>query len=137
MRSVFLRLVLAAQGLYFVGTGMWAILDLRSFLLATSYVADPFKTHTNAILFTAIGFCLIYASYHSDNLYPAAMLGIFVSAGTAAADYVYLPRIGDPLAFRVDLMLQSFFGITYWIWLVVRERIARKRRNAHADKKQS
>lgn len=94
-----LRLILALQGLYYVMTGVWPFLHLRSFLWVVGPKLDRFQLSVTSALIVAIGASLLAAAVRSRPSASAAVLSI-----------------ASALAFiAVDLRFRSILRAPYWV----------------------
>lgn len=94
-----LRLILGGQGVYYVLTGLWPFLHLRSFTWVVGPKPDLFQLSVTSALIVAIGVALFAAAVRQRPSASAAVLSI------AAA-----------LAFIVvDLRFRSLLRAPYWV----------------------
>jgi hypothetical protein len=118
-----LRAAIYLQAGFYLITALWSFLNLDTFLRATGYEADPFKTHSNAVLFAVIGGFMLFASFRNEWLWPVAGVGFSAALGLAIVEFYYLPRIGNPLGFWFDFVVEGVFVLVYiFEWLMNRAR---------------
>lgn len=75
------RAVPLAQGAYYVGTGVWPLVSMRSFQGVTGPKMDTWLVNTVGVLVTAIGASLLVSARRRRPTPEAAILG----AGSALA----------------------------------------------------
>jgi hypothetical protein len=77
------------QGIYYVLTGIWPLIDITSFQLVTGPKSDLWLVRTVGVLVTVIGGVLLVA-WRSGRITPEVMLLAVGSAlGLAAVDLIY------------------------------------------------
>jgi hypothetical protein len=119
------RLLLLAQGIYFLITGVWPLLHLRSFEAVSGPKTDKWLVKTVGILVGVIGalLCLVarrewMATQQSE---PAVqqqrlladpellLLGMGSAAGLAAVDVIYVAKKRISPVYLLDALLETFF----------------------------
>jgi hypothetical protein len=77
------------QGIYYVATGIWPLLDITSFQMVTGPKTDLWLVRTVGVLVTVIGAVLLLA-WHGRRITPEVMLLAIGSAlGLASIDLIY------------------------------------------------
>jgi hypothetical protein len=95
--SGLLRTVCFGQGLYFVLTGVWPLLDMKSFMAITGFKVDQWLVKTVGILIGVVGLVLLSAA-RSRRISPEILgLAVGCALGLTAIDvyYVLIDRIRD------------------------------------------
>lgn len=103
-----LRLILGVQGLYYVVTGLWPFLHLRSFLWVVGPKLDRFQLSVTAALIVAIGTSLLAAAVRSRPSASAAVLSIGSALAFIAVDLRFRPILRAPN--WVDFALEVGFA---------------------------
>lgn len=103
----FPSILLLWQGFYYATTGLWAIVSIQTFSAVTQHQGDYFLKHTNALLFLMLGIFFLAASQKKDRQKVALFILAGTSFGVALIDFIYLPHIGNPLPFRLDMFEES------------------------------
>jgi hypothetical protein len=107
------RALAFAQGAYFVGTGVWPLLHMPSFLAVTGRKTDLWLVRTVGALVAVAGGVLASAAWR-DRLTPELRA---LAAGTAAAlgtvDVVYTTRGTIPPVYLLDAVAESAL-VTAW-----------------------
>jgi hypothetical protein len=81
------------QGLYFLLTGIWPIVDIESFLVVTGPKVDLWLVKTVGVLVAVIGAVLLSASRSRRITNEIVLLAAGSALGLAIIDVVYARRI--------------------------------------------
>ncbi len=82
---------LRVQGLYYVATGIWPVLHLRSFMLLTGPKQDTWLVKTFGVLVAAIGTTLVaHQSAATDR--SAARVAVASALALSACEIVFVAR---------------------------------------------
>lgn len=99
------RVAPLAQGIFYVGTGLWPIIHLRSFEKVTGPKVDKWLARTLGGLITAVGVTLIAGAIEGSTSRALRILGIGSAFALGAADILYSARgrvskayLGDAVA---------------------------------------
>ncbi len=107
--------VALVQGIYFLVTGVWPLISMRSFLAITGPKTDLWLVKTVGLLLAMIGEVLIYAQQTSAVNPPVAFLGIGAAASLMLVEIVYvLKKVISPV-----YLGDAFAEIILIIWWVV------------------
>src|SRR4051812_6844251 len=94
-----------AQGIFYVGTGLWPVLHFRSFEKVTGPKLDKWLVRTLGGLIAAVGVTLIAGAYDQRRSTALRLLGIGSALALASSDVFYSLRgkiskvyLGDALA---------------------------------------
>ena len=85
-----LKIVLWWQGLYYVLTGLWAIVALDNFSRVTKHFGDPFEMHAVAALAVVLGLAFIWGAICE----PQRRFAGFLALGSAIAVIVGIVGLG-------------------------------------------
>ena len=83
------RVLAVTQGTYFAATGIWPLLDMRSFEKVTGPKVDKWLVRTVGVLVAAIGGALIAAGARRRVTPEIAGLAVASAAGLGLVDVVY------------------------------------------------
>ncbi|HKG56574.1 MAG TPA: hypothetical protein VKA85_04960 [Candidatus Limnocylindrales bacterium] len=85
------RLVALAQGTYYLASGLWPIVSIRTFEKVTGPKVDDWLVKTVGALAAAIG-CVLVVRAASSDAPPDPLLGTASAAAFAAVDVNYVAR---------------------------------------------
>ena len=84
-----LRIVALIQGVFYLATGVWPLIDIASFQLVTGPKTDLWLVRTVGVLVAVVGIVLLLA-YRSRRLTDEIiLLAVGCALGLAAIDLVY------------------------------------------------
>ena len=83
------RCAIAAQGLYYVGTGLWPLVHLPSFEAATGSKTDDWLVHTVGVLAAAIGIALLAGARRAVVAAETVVLACAAAVAFAGIDVFY------------------------------------------------
>lgn len=86
------RALAIGQGVFYVVTGIWPIVSLRTFELVTGPKADGWLVKTAGVLITAIGAGLTTAGLRGRVTPEMKLVAVGAAAGLTAIDVVYVAR---------------------------------------------
>jgi len=99
--------IATVQAGYFIATGVWPLLDMRSFEAVTGPKQDKWLVKTTGLLITAVGAAIAVAAWRRE-ITPSM---VTLSTGTAAAlgtiDIVYASKGRIPPVYLGDAVLQG------------------------------
>lgn len=87
-----LRRVLAAQGAYYVATGVWPVVHRRSFEAVSGRKTDYWLVRMVGLLAASIGSALLVASRGEGVSREAVALAVGAGAAFVAVDVTYVAR---------------------------------------------
>lgn len=87
-----LRLVALIQAVFYILTGVWPLVHMRSFEAVTGPKTDRWLVKTAGVLITAIGLTLGLAATRRRPTPEIALLGVTSAAGLTAIDVVYVAK---------------------------------------------
>jgi hypothetical protein len=85
-------LVALAQGVFYLVTGVWPLVSIRSFEMVTGPKADRWLVKTAGVLITAIGAALTLAGWRRRVTPEMRLLAICSALGLTGIDVVYVRR---------------------------------------------
>jgi hypothetical protein len=98
--------VLLAQGVYYVLTGLWPLVDFHSFARFVALDVIPFQAQAFAAVIIVIGASLIEAARREPpSAYPT-MLGAAVAGAIAIVSLFWLPRMGVTSGLWIDFAIE-------------------------------
>lgn len=72
----FFTILAAAQGIYFLLTGIWPLVHIESFIDVTGYKTDLWLVKTVGALVLPMSFTLLYMAWRAKDRTPAIILGM-------------------------------------------------------------
>ena len=121
------RVVAALQGVYYVLTGFWPIVNMYTFEAVTGPKRDDWLVHTVGVLVIAIGLVLLNAARTAQVTSSVVILAIASAAGLALIEYVYVvQRVIWPI-YMLDAIGEMVL-IGLWLVALLKDR----RTAAHA-----
>ena len=87
-----LRTAVLTQGVYYVATGMWPLVNMRSFERVTGPKIDKWLVKTVGVLVTSIGGALLVAATRRRISPEARVLAAGTAAGLVAIDTFYVAQ---------------------------------------------
>jgi hypothetical protein len=113
------RLVARVQGLYYLATGVWALVSIRTFEAVTGPKTDRWLVKTVGVLVSVIGGSLAVVKRRRRVGPELMVLGMASAAGLAAIDTVYAARKRISSVYLLDAMVEMavlaawvIFGLT-------------------------
>jgi hypothetical protein len=125
-----LRIAPMLQGIYFIGTGVWPILHLRSFEAVTGPKFDGWLVKTFGALVASVGAALVVGSREgrgASHVLPTLGIGSAAALGLADGIYVLKGRISP--VYLLDLLAEVALA---GVWLCEARRASPRSRAPHA-----
>lgn len=107
--------VFLVQGIYFVVTGIWPLLNMASFITATGPKQDTWLVEMVGLLSTSIGLTYIVASLRRRAL--PILLGYSVSFSFLVMDLVYVMSGEIDQIYLLDAGIQAAFIVAVTVIL--------------------
>lgn len=104
----YLKVVLLAQGIYYILTGIWPLVDVDSFMLFTGQKTDIWLVKAMSCLFCAIGISLILGRKEKNIVGPLSILSAF---SLAVIDFYYSSEGVISEVYKIDGAAQLIFFI--------------------------
>lgn len=122
------------QGLYYLATGVWPILSMRTFEAVTGPKADRWLVKTVGVLVAVIGGVLVMAGRRGRVEREVAALAAGSAAGLAAIDTVYPVKGRISKIYLLDAVVEVAL-VTAWALAVARPAGARRSRATPAARR--
>ena len=108
--------VALVQGVYFLVTGIWPLVSMRTFLAVTGPKTDLWLVKTVGLILAVIGAVLIYAQMTAAVNPPVVFLAIGAAASLTVVEIVYVLKkvispiyLGDAIA---EVILIAWWAIS-------------------------
>jgi hypothetical protein len=108
-------LVAVLQGVYWVATGIWPFLHLKSFVWVTGPKQDYWLLYTVAVLITVIGGTLLAAGIRKQVTRELKGLGMAAAAGLIGIDVYYALQDVIRDVYLLDAVAETVL-ILLWLW---------------------
>lgn len=102
------------QALYYIPTGVWPLIHVRSFLWVTGPKTDLWLLQTIGVLITAIGASLLVAGWGGVIGRETVVLAMTSAIGLAAVDVVLVSRGVISRIYAVDAVIEGIL-ISCWV----------------------
>ena len=103
-----------AQGVYFLISGVWPLLSIRTFMRVTGPKLDLWLVKTVGVLVAVIGAVLILAGVRDAVTAEVATLAVGCAAGLAAIDTYYVSTNIIAPVYLLDAVAESLL-IALWL----------------------
>jgi energy-converting hydrogenase Eha subunit E len=107
------------QGVFYVATGVWALVDLDSFMAVTGPKVDHWLVKTVGVLVTVIGAVLLFAARSQRVTPEIVLLAVGSALSLAAIDVVYVSAGRISPIYLVDAAAEVGLAAA---WAVARRR---------------
>jgi hypothetical protein len=106
------------QAVYFVITGVWPIVHLRSFYAVTGAKVDHWLVKTVGVLVTVVGLAIGIAAMRRGSEIPPELVVVAVGSAAAlgAVDVIYVAKRVIPKIYLADAVAEA---IIVAAWLVL------------------
>ena len=102
-----LRWVAAAQSAYFLFTGLWPLIHLRSFLAVTGPKVDIWLVETVGVLVAAIGAGIGIAALRGRLSAEVITIAVTSAIGLAIIDTIYVARGRIDAIYLLDVAVEA------------------------------
>jgi hypothetical protein len=103
-----------AQAVYFVVSGVWPIVSIRSFIWVTGPKVDVWLVKTFGALVAALGAGMLHGLARSRDTQTLGALGAATGAVLAASDVYYVARRRIRPTYLLDGAIEAAFA-AYWL----------------------
>jgi hypothetical protein len=91
-RTTLYRYLCFAQGAYYLITGIWPLLSIRTFMMLTGPKTDLWLVKTVGVVVAVIGAVLVVAGLRRQTAPEVPLLAVGSAAGLTAIDVVYVAK---------------------------------------------
>jgi hypothetical protein len=112
-----MRLILLIQGIYYVLTGIWPLVSMRTFEMVTGPKTDDWLVQTVGVLAATIGATLLVGSRRRPANLETLVLSILSAISFCAVDVVFALTGVISRIYLVDAAIQT--AILIWIGLII------------------
>src|SRR4051794_37032137 len=104
-----------SQAVFYIATGIWSIVDDRSFQKVTGPKFDVWLVKTVGVLVTVIGAVLLLGSRRDDDRPETTVLAAGSALGLAAIDVIYVSKRRIRSVYLLDAVAELLL-VGGWIW---------------------
>ncbi len=105
------RLVMIAQGAYYILAGLWPIVHFSSFSSVVAMQVNPFQAQSFGAVLVVVGGSLVEAARREPPGQFPTLLGAAVAGAIAIVSMVWLPRIVGASGLWIDLVVEVAIAI--------------------------
>jgi hypothetical protein len=106
------------QGAYTLLTGLWALLDLTSFMAVTGPKTDLWLVKTVSVLFICIGLSFLAAHLKPANSSAGTLLSVSTALAISGIDLYYALHGIISAVYIIDAAVQLVF-LLWWIIILI------------------
>lgn len=110
------NVLLWLQGIYFLVTGVWPLISLRTFYMVTGPKTDHWLVETVGVLVAVIGAVLLVAAWRKRHVVELALLAVGSAAGLTAIDVIYVVQRVILPVYLLDAAAEAILIV---LWVVV------------------
>lgn len=103
--------ILKAQGMYYVVSGLWAVVDRPGFERVTGRKTDYWLVRTVGLLAAGIGLTLLLGARGGRPSSETSVLGVAAGASFAAVDLVYVARRRISPVYLADVGVHGLLAV--------------------------
>lgn len=111
-----MRIAPLSQGIYFVTTGLWPVVHLRSFERITGKKRDKWLVQTIGGLITAVGAALLVGARERQRSRALTTLGIASAAALGAADVYFAGKRRISPVYFADAAVEAAVIAAWTLW---------------------
>jgi hypothetical protein len=104
------------QAVYYVLTGLWAIVSIRTFQMVTGPKVDIWLVKTVGVLIIAIGSVLGLAGKRGEPVPEVPVLAVSSAAGLTAIDIIYVARRRIRPVYLLDAVAEIGLIALWCVW---------------------
>ena len=101
------------QGVFYAATGLWALVDLDSFMAVTGPKTDRWLVKTVGILVTVIGAVLLLAWRRGQVAAEVVLLAVGSALSLAAIDVIYVSNRTIPPIYLLDAVVEAGLALLW------------------------
>ena len=112
-----LEILSAIQGSYYIITGLWPILHMRSFLAVTGPKVDLWLVETVGILVLIIGIGLLTAARRNQITFPLSIIASGSAFGLICIDVIYVWKGVISPVYLLDAVLEVILLMAWMLYI--------------------
>ncbi len=111
--------ILLIQGLYWLLTGLWGLIDIHSFMMVTGPKTDIWLVKTVSVLIIVISLSLLSGVKSKEQTKPVILLAISSCIGLAGIDLYYSLSNVISKVYLLDAVAEILFLIAWAVILII------------------
>lgn len=119
------RFIPLIQGIYFLITGVWPLVHLKSFMEVTGPKTDIWLVQTVAVLILSYSVLFFYVAFKKRIAPVYALMGTISTFGLAIIELYYYLQGTLKWVYFIDSIIEMIFFI-YWLWYLLYYRRKKK-----------
>ncbi|UOU97534.1 hypothetical protein MUU74_13650 [Chryseobacterium daecheongense] len=119
------HLIPLIQGIYFLITGVWPLVHLKSFMEVTGPKTDIWLVQTVAVLILSFSILFFYVAFKKRIVPIYALMGATSTFGLAVIELYYYLQGTLKWVYFIDSAIEMVFFI-YWLWYLLYYRRKKK-----------
>jgi hypothetical protein len=110
--------VALVQGIYFLITGIWPLISMKTFLLVTGHKTDLWLVKTVGVILAVIGAVLLFAGATGAINPPIIALAMGAGLGLAVIEVVYVSKKVISVIYLGDAVVEILLAIWWAVALL-------------------
>jgi hypothetical protein len=110
--------VALVQGIYFLITGIWPLISMKTFLLVTGHKTDLWLVKTVGVILAVIGAVLLFAWATGAINPPIIALAMGAGLGLAVIEVVYVSKKVISVIYLGDAVVEILLAIWWAVALL-------------------
>jgi hypothetical protein len=113
------QIVAIVQAVYFLVTGVWPLVHVRSFMAVTGPKHDVWLVRTVGVLVAVVGVVIGLAAWRGGVTPEIALLAVGCAGALGAVDVIYVARRVIARVYLVDALAEAMLVAAWaWAWYV-------------------
>ncbi len=108
------RVLAVSQGIFYLATGIWPLISIRTFERVTGPKTDRWLVKTAGVLISAIGGALLAAGQRREVTPPIQFLAVGSAIGLTSIDLIYVARRRISRVYLLDAVAEIIL-IAGWL----------------------
>lgn len=118
-----LRTIPYLQGIYYILTGIWRLINIESFIRVTGAKTDIWLVQTVGLLLLPYGLLCFYIANNAQKNLIIAMALALCSVCLAGINVYYYLRNDISWVYSVDIVIEMIF-LVYWILYIYKGEVS-------------
>ena len=115
------KTLLIIQGIYSLVTAVWALVDIKTFMMVTGPKTDIWLVKTVAVLLIPISTSLLLSAFFVSTFWQPMIVGLLSAIGLAVIDFYYSGNDTISKIYMWDGIAQCIF-VCWWLFIIIARR---------------